>query len=133
MSHRSITALAAGAVLVLAACSSSGASSGASTAASGGPSAAGPQVCKETSEPGVVPVTVVDFGFQPADITAKVGQAIAFTNTGATAHTATLDGGGCTTQPIVAGKSDGLVFSATGSYRFHCAIHSSMTGSIVIS
>jgi len=133
MSHRSITALAAGAILVLAACSSSGASSAASTAASSQPSAAGPQVCKETADPGAVAVSIVDFDFQPKDVTAKVNQVIAFTNTGSAAHTATLDSGGCTTANIAAGKSDGLVFSASGTYTFHCAIHSSMKGTIVIS
>ena len=137
MSHRSITALAAGAILVLAACSSSGASSAASTAASSQPSAAGPQVCRETADPGVVAVSIVDFDFQPKDVKAKVGQVIAFANTGSAAHTATLDSGQgnaqCTTSNIAAGKSDGLVFSAGGTYTFHCAIHSSMKGTIVIS
>lgn len=133
MSHRSFAALAASAVLLLAACSSSTASSVPSSAASGAPSAAGSQVCKETTDAGAIAVSIVDFAFQPADITAKVGQVIAFANTGSAAHTATLDSGQCATPNISTGKSDGLVFSTTGSYKFHCAIHSAMTGTIVIS
>ena len=136
MPHRSITALAAGAVLILAACSSSGASSAPSTAVSSAPSPAGPQVCKETTDPGVVAVSIVDFDFQPKGVTAKMGQVIAFTNSGSAPHTATLDSGQgnaqCTTPTINAGKSGGLVFLLTGSYKFHCAIHSKMTGTIVI-
>lgn len=136
MPHRSITALVAGAVLILAACSSSSASSAPSTAVSRAPSPAGPQVCKETTDPGVVAVSIVDFDFQPKGVTAKVGQVIGFTNTGSAPHTATLDSGQgqaqCTTVNLTAGKSDGLVFALTGTYKFHCAIHSKMTGTIVI-
>ena len=135
MSHRSLIALAAGALLVVAACSSSTASSAPSTAASSVPSAAGPQACRETTDPGAVAVSIVDFDFQPKDISAKVGQVIAFTNAGSAPHTATLDEGQaqCATATLNPGKSDGLVFALTGTYTFHCAIHSKMKGTIVIS
>ena len=123
MSHRSLAALAASAIFVLAACSSSTASGAASGASS---------ACKETADAGVVSVSIIDFAFQPADIAAKTGQVIAFKNTGAAPHTATLDGGQCTTANLGAGKSDGLVFSVAGTYKFHCAIHAKMTGTIVI-
>ena len=130
MSHRSLAALSAIAIVVLAGCSSSTTSTAASAAA---PSAAAPQVCKETTEAGAVAVSIVDFSFQPADIAARTGQVIAFTNGGAKPHTATLDGGQCATPTLSSGKSDGLVFSAAGSYPFHCAIHPAMKGTIVIS
>lgn len=133
MSHRSLIALAAGALLVVAACSSSTASSAPSTAASSVPSAAGPQACRETTDPGAVAVSIVDFDFQPKDISAKVGQVIAFTNAGSAPHTATLDGGQCATATLNAGKSGSLVFDLAGTYKYHCAIHKQMTGSIVIS
>ena len=120
MSHRSIAALAVSAVIVLGGCSSGGGS-----AAAGGS-------CKETTDAGVVAVSIVDYAFQPADVTAKTGQVIAFTNTGQAPHTATVDGG-CTTPTIQPGKADGLTFSVAGTYKFHCSIHSSMTGTIVIS
>ena len=124
MAHRSVLALAASAILVLAACSSSS-SGGASGAAS---------ACKETTDAGAVAVTVVDFAFQPTDVAAKTGQVIAFSNTGAAAHTATLDGGQCATGTINAGKSDGLVFTVAGTYKFHCSVHpTQMTGTIVVS
>lgn len=119
MPSRPITALAAAAILVLAGCSSSGGSAAAS-------------VCKETKDAGAVSVTVVDFAFQPTDVAAKVNQVIAFSNTGSAPHTATVDGQ-CATPNITPGTSDGLVFSAAGTYKFHCSIHSQMTGTIVVS
>ena len=122
MSHRSLAALAVSALLVLAGCSSSG-GSGSSAAAA----------CAETTAAGAVAVNIVDFNFQPADITAKTGQVIAFTNTGSAPHTATLDGGQCTTPTIQPGKADGLTFTAAGTYKFHCTIHTQMVGTIVVS
>ena len=77
-------------------------------------------------------MNVKDFAFDPTAITAKVGQVIAFTNTGAAPHTATLDDGSCTTPNIAAGAADGLTFSAAGSYPFHCAIHTQMKGTITV-
>ncbi|HEY8819391.1 MAG TPA: cupredoxin domain-containing protein [Candidatus Limnocylindrales bacterium] len=136
MIHRSVVALAASAVLVLAACSSGGSnpSAGASTTSPPGGATSAAAVCQETADAGAVTVNVVDFSFQPSDVTAKTGQVIAFSNTGSTGHSATLDNGGCATSTIDAGKSDGLVFSVAGTYKFHCAIHpTKMTGTIVVS
>ena len=128
MSHRSLAALAVSALFALAACSSSTGSPAGSGAASGAASA-----CKETTDAGAVAVTVVDFNFQPADITAKTGQVIAFSNTGSAPHTATLDDGSCTTPTIQPGKADGLTFTVAGTYKFHCSIHTQMKGTIVVS
>jgi plastocyanin len=135
MSHRSLTALAAGALLVVAACSSSTSSSAASSVAPVATSSvapAGSEACQETTDAGAVAVSIVDFDYKPKQVTAKVGQVIAFTNAGSAPHTATLDEGACTTTTLSGGKSDGLVFSRTGTYSFHCAIHKQMVGTIVI-
>ncbi len=137
MSRRPIVTLGLSALmtLALAACSSSGPSSAPSSAASD-QTAASPTtqlVCEETTDPGDVTASIKDFAFDPTEIQAKVGQAIAFSNTGAAPHTVTLDDGSCTTPTIAPGSSDGLVFNAPGSYPFHCSIHSQMKGTIVVS
>jgi plastocyanin len=132
MSHRSLAALAVSALFALAACSSS-AGSPAGSAAGSAPASAAASACKETTDAGAVAVSIVDFNFQPADITAKTGQVIAFSNTGSAPHTATLDDGSCTTPTIQPGKSDGLTFTAAGTYTFHCSIHTQMKGTIVVS
>ncbi len=132
MSHRTVAALAVSAIVMLAACSSSSSSPAASSAASSAGSSAA-SVCSESAAVGAVAVTVVDFNFQPAAITAKTGQVITFSNTGSAPHTATLDGGQCTTPTIQPGTSDGLTFSVAGTYTFHCSIHNQMKGTIVVS
>ncbi len=78
-------------------------------------------------------VSIENFAFNPAAITAKVGDTITFTNGDSAGHTATLDDGSCFTPTIASGKSDGLTFTAAGTYPFHCAIHSTMKGTITVS
>ena len=121
--------------LAIAACSSGGSSSAPSTAASppaAASASAAATACQETTDPGDVAVSIKDFSFDPASIEAKVDQVIGFTNTGAAPHTVTLDDGSCATPNIAAGSADGVVFSAAGSYPFHCSIHAQMTGTIVV-
>jgi plastocyanin len=133
MTRRPIQALALFATLALAACGGTAATKAptASTAPdSGAPVEA---ACAPTGDAGTVAVTIKDFEFSPAAITAKVGDVITFTNNGPATHTATLDAGDCGTDHLSAGASGGLTFSKAGTYAFHCAIHSSMKGTIEIS
>ncbi|MDO8483715.1 MAG: cupredoxin domain-containing protein [Candidatus Limnocylindrales bacterium] len=138
MRHRPLVTLAAGAILLLAACSSGGATSAPTTAASAAPSAEAPAAppaaaCAESAAAGEVSVAIKDFAFGPADIQAKVGQTVTFTNNDSAPHTATLDDGSCTTPNISNGASDGLVLSAAGTYPFHCSVHPTMKGTITVS
>lgn len=137
MLKRPLVTLAAGAALLVAACSSSGASTAPSTAASAAPSvaASAPAVtaCAESVAAGEVAVAIKGFAFNPADIQAKVGQTVTFTNGDSAPHTATLDDGTCTTPNIASGKADGLVFTAAGTYPFHCRVHPTMKGTITVS
>ena len=104
----------------------------ASTAAS--PSAAGGgAACSQSADAGQVAVAIKGFAFGSGDIQAKVGQIVTFTNNDSAPHTATLDDGSCSTGTISAGSSDGLMFTAAGTYPFHCKIHSSMHGTITVS
>lgn len=148
MHRRPLVTLAAGTILVLAACSSGGATTAPSAAASAEPSAAaepstaasaeaspaaGGAACVQSGSAGEVAVEVKGFAFNPAAITATVGQTVTFTNGDSAPHTATLDDGSCTTPNITEGSSDGLTFSAAGTYPFHCNVHPDMKGTITVS
>lgn len=138
MSRFTMRTAALGAVsiltLTLAACGGGAASSAPVPASS---AAAVPSLaiaaCSETKDAGVVAVAIKDFKFNPADISAKVGEVIAFTNDDSAGHTASLVDGSCTTPTIASGTSDGLVFTVAGSYPFQCNIHTNMKGTITIS
>ncbi len=95
-----------------------------------GTAAAG--VCASSTEAGTIAVSIKDFEFVPAAISAKVGDVISFTNDGAKPHSAALDAGDCATQILATGGVEGLTFSVAGTYPFHCAVHAAMTGTITI-
>jgi plastocyanin len=132
MRHRPLLNVAAGAVLLLAACSGGGATTAPTSAPEASVEAPAAAACAESSAAGEVAVTIADFAFSPADITATVGQTVTFTNNDSAPHTATLDDGTCTTPNIDNGGSDGLMFSAAGAYPFHCAVHPNMKGTITV-
>lgn len=137
MRHRPLVTVAAGAVLLLAACSGGGATTAPTSApeASIEASAEAPAAaaCAESQAAGEVAVTIADFAFSPAEISATVGQTVTFTNNDSAPHTASLDDGSCGTPNIGTGGSDGLAFSAAGTYPFHCEVHPNMKGTITVS
>ncbi len=106
---------------------------GARRAVASASAASGGAACSESTAAGTVKVSIKDFAFNPAAITAKVGDVITFTNGDSAGHTATLDDGSCFTPTIAGGASDGLTFTAAGTYPFHCAIHATMMGTITVS
>ncbi len=124
MTRRAAAALGLFSLLTLAACGGSAATSAPSTAAE--------PPCAASAAVGTVAVAIKGFAFSPAAITAKVGDVVAFTNEDPASHTATLDEGDCGTDSLGTGASEGLTFSAAGTYPFHCAIHSTMTGTITV-
>jgi plastocyanin len=148
MLPRRVLAVAAGSLLMLAACSSSTSSSPPASAAASAPASAPAATapasapaspagstaaaCSTSGDAGAVTVSIKNFTFTPGQPSAKVGQVIKFSNDDSTAHTATLDDNACGTGNIDAGKANGLVFTAAGSYPFHCAIHPQMKGTITI-
>ena len=89
--------------------------------------------CVKTADAGTVAVSIKDFAFAPPEISAKVGDIIAFTNDDTATHTATLLDGGCSTDDIAPGSTVGLLFTEAGAYPFQCKIHTSMTGTITVS
>ena len=137
-----VLAFALFALLALSACASStgGTAAPAATAPSPAPAgsapasapAAGGGGCTTSSEPGAVTAGIENFTFDPADVTAAVGETITWTNADSAPHTVTLDDGACDTGNIAQNASAGLVFDAAGTYPYHCTIHPNMTGTITI-
>ncbi len=77
-------------------------------------------------------VTIKDFSFDPATLTAKVGQEITWTNQGNASHTVTFDAGGPDSGTLASGATFKHTFDAAGSFTYHCNFHSSMTGTITV-
>ena len=126
------------ALLAVAACASStgGTAPAAATAPTAEPAGSAPAAggggCSASSDAGAASVAIENFAFNPADVSAAVGETITWTNSDSAGHTATLDDGSCDTGTIAPDASGGLVFDAAGTYTYHCTIHPNMTGSITI-
>jgi plastocyanin len=114
----------------VAASASAGAAASASAAA---PASAAAAACAPSTATGTVAATIKNFAFSPEPIQAKVGDVVAWTNNDSTTHTVTLDDGSCDAGHDAPGATVALKFGKAGTYTYHCAIHTSMKGTVVVS
>jgi plastocyanin len=77
-------------------------------------------------------VDIKGFAFSPKTIHVPVGASITWTNDDAIGHTATADDGSFDTHRIGSSKSATVTFAAAGTFAYHCSIHPSMTGRVVV-
>lgn len=77
-------------------------------------------------------ITLANFAFSPASITVKAGTKVTWTNKDSTTHTVTSDTGVFNSGNLAPNASFSFTFSNTGTFTYHCSIHPSMTGSIVV-
>jgi plastocyanin len=81
-------------------------------------------------------VAIKDFAFSPANITVKVGTKVTWTNQDSAAHTVTSDtdstDGGLNSESLAQDESYSATFSKAGTFKYHCAFHSSMTGTVTV-
>ena len=77
-------------------------------------------------------VTIRNNAFSPTSLAIRQGDTVVFHNDDGVTHTATLDSGERDTGNIAAGKSGEFSLPTPGSLRYHCKIHPSMTGTIVV-
>lgn len=75
-------------------------------------------------------VAISGFAFAPGSITINVGDRVTWTNSDAVAHTATAPSGAFDTGNIEQGQSASVRFTQPGTYRYVCAPHPTMTGTI---
>jgi plastocyanin len=70
------------------------------------------------------------YGANP--LTVAAGTTVTWQNADSVPHTSTADGGAWSSGNIAAGGQFSVMLNAAGSYPYHCAIHASMTGRIVV-
>jgi plastocyanin len=78
-------------------------------------------------------VNIQGFAFSPATLTIAAGSTVTWTNLDAAPHTITADD----TSQFASGNiaQNGIfvhTFSAPGTYAYHCSIHTSMKGTIIV-
>jgi len=78
-------------------------------------------------------VNIQNFAFIPSDITIKVGDTVTWNNIDSTPHTVTSDSGTeLNSQTIMIGNSYSHTFSTAGNYSYHCSIHKTMKGEVIV-
>ncbi len=85
-----------------------------------------------TGGPGTNEVWIKGMAFTPASITVTAGTTIKWTNKDAITHTVTSNTGVFDSQNVNAGGTYSYTFATVGTYPYHCTIHPSMTGSVVV-
>ena len=76
-------------------------------------------------------ITVADFAFSPPTLTVKTGTAVDIKNTQGVAHTFTADDGSFDLELDPNGGGT-HTFATAGSFAYHCSIHPSMKGTVVV-
>jgi plastocyanin len=81
-----------------------------------------------------VHVKVVDFAFAPSNIRVVIGvnNTVIWSNNGTADHTVTSNGGKFDSGTLTPGHTFEFTFSTPGTYDYHCSIHSSMKGTVVV-
>jgi plastocyanin len=92
-----------------------------------------------TPPPAPADVTIMISGiaggmsFSPASAALKAGQTVAWTNADSITHAIAQDGGGFSTPAIPGGTTSApITVTVTGALGYHCSIHPSMTGNLVV-
>jgi plastocyanin len=76
-------------------------------------------------------VIINHFAFHPPTLTINAGTKVDFTNTSTVTHTATR-GGSFDSGRIKPGTTIGIRFNQKGTFSYHCSIHPTMHGTIVV-
>jgi len=79
-------------------------------------------------------VSIDNFAFNPASITVKKGTTVTWTNMDTAAHTVTETDSqdGPKSDNLAKGASYTFTFNTAGTFKYHCAIHPSMTGTVTV-
>jgi plastocyanin len=107
---------------------------GSSTSASTSPTS--PTNPEGTNPPNLLTVTIKSGVYSPNPVMVKVGQSVNWLNSDTFAHTATdsgvFDTGSIAPTSAHSDNGDGATFNTVGTYNYHCALHASENGSIVV-
>lgn len=85
----------------------------------------------QASKPAMVSISISNFSFNPTTVTIAPGSQVTWTNNDSAPHTITGDGG-LDSGTITNGGSFSFTFATAGTYSYHCSIHPSMQGQIIV-
>ena len=96
------------------------------------PATTQPPATTAPAGPRTASITISGSAFRPPAVTVARGGTVTVTNGDGFAHTWTANDGSWDSGPLAGGASYSHMFGAPGTYKFHCSIHSFMTGSVTV-
>jgi plastocyanin len=78
-------------------------------------------------------VKIVNFAFKPKTIKIAKGTRVKWKNRGTVNHSTTSNKGLWDSGLLAPGETFGRVFKKAGTFKYHCTVHASMVGKIVVS
>jgi plastocyanin len=78
-------------------------------------------------------VSIAGFAFQPGSLEVAAGTTVTWTNDDPAPHTVTAADGSFDSGTLASGATFSQVFDAAGTFAYACAIHPTMTGTIIVS
>lgn len=84
------------------------------------------------AKPTTYNVLIQGFAFNQKSINVKKGDTVVWTNKDSAPHTVTGSNGGLASGTLNNGGTYSFTFNSTGTFDYHCAIHPSMIGSVVV-
>ena len=85
-----------------------------------------------SSKPTTHSITIQGFQYLPGSLTVQAGDTITWTNTDIVPHTATAQGDDLDSRSIESRQGWRFVAARTGTYRYVCAFHPAMRGTLVV-
>jgi amicyanin len=79
-----------------------------------------------------IAVKIDNFAFTPQTITVKAGDTVIWTNHDDIPHTVTSSTGAFRSKALDTDDTFSFTFATPGTYKYFCALHPHMTGSIVV-
>jgi plastocyanin len=116
-------------VLLIVACMAAGCSSYQT------PSAPVTPAAPTTSTGGGNSIAIKNFAFDPSSLTVKSGTVVTWVNQDGAPHTIVSDSGSpaaFSSDSLSTGASYKFTFTLPGTYTYHCSIHPSMKGTIIV-
>jgi plastocyanin len=79
---------------------------------------------------GSTTIDIQNFSFNPSILTVKTGSTVTWTNHDSVNHQIKSDTFG--SNPLSTNQTYSFTFTTAGTYNYFCAIHPSMTGTIIV-
>jgi len=81
---------------------------------------------------GTVEIRIVNFDFEPAEVTVPLGTTVIWRNVSPTTHTVTAKDGAFDSGLLESGKHYEVTLTQPGTYEYWCTLHPEMVGRVIV-